>query len=105
MRMVNAINKDSFGGTRAITCNTCHRGDQRPKPVPSLTIQHSAPEEDPNDIDSFPASGMPSADGDDTSPRHMVRTCHKRSSKCARTTRISQSVNGTAWYATAWSLP
>ena len=62
LRMVNAINKDSFGGTRAITCNTCHRGDQRPKPVPSLTIQYSAPEEDPNDVDSFPASGMPSAD-------------------------------------------
>jgi photosynthetic reaction center cytochrome c subunit len=62
LRMVTAINKDNFGGTRTITCNTCHRGDQRPKPVPSLTIQYSAPAEDPNDIDSFPASGMPSAD-------------------------------------------
>jgi hypothetical protein len=62
LRMVTALNKDSFGGTRTITCNTCHRGDQRPKPVPSLTIQYSAPAEDPNDIDSFPASGMPSAD-------------------------------------------
>ena len=30
--------------------------------MPSLTIQYSAPVEDPNDIDSFPASGMPSAD-------------------------------------------
>jgi len=62
VRMVNALNKESFGGARTITCNTCHRGDQRPKPVPSLTIQYSAPAEDPNDIDSFPASGMPSAD-------------------------------------------
>src|SRR3954469_793976 len=62
VRMVNTINKESFGATRTITCNTCHRGDQRPKPVPSLTIQYSAPAEDPNDIDSFPASGMPSAD-------------------------------------------
>jgi hypothetical protein len=62
VRMVNAINKDSFGGTRTITCNTCHRGDQHPKPVPSLTLQYSTPAEDPNDIDSFPASGMPSAD-------------------------------------------
>ena len=62
MRMVNTINKDSFGGARTITCNTCHRGDQRPKPVPSLTIQYSTPAEDPNDIDSFPASGMPSPD-------------------------------------------
>jgi photosynthetic reaction center cytochrome c subunit len=62
VRMVNAINKESFGGMRTITCNSCHRGDQRPKPVPSLTIQYSAPAEDPNDIDSFPASGMPSPD-------------------------------------------
>jgi len=62
VRMVTTINKESFGGTRTITCNTCHRGDQRPKPVPSLTIQYSTPAEDPNDIDSFPASGMPSPD-------------------------------------------
>jgi photosynthetic reaction center cytochrome c subunit len=62
LRMMNAINKDSFGGTRVITCNTCHRGDQRPKPVPSLAIQYSAPVEDPNDIDSFPSTGLPSAD-------------------------------------------
>ena len=62
VRMVAAINKDNFGSTRTITCNTCHRGDQRPKPVPSLTIQYSPPTEDANDIDSFPASGMPSPD-------------------------------------------
>ena len=62
LRMVNAVNKDSFGGTRTITCNTCHRGDQRPKSVPSLTIQYSAPAEDPNDVDTFPATGMPSPD-------------------------------------------
>lgn len=62
LRMMNAINKDSFGGARVVTCNTCHRGDQRPKPVPSLTIQYSAPAEDPNDVDTFPATGMPSPD-------------------------------------------
>jgi photosynthetic reaction center cytochrome c subunit len=62
LRMMNAINKDNFGGTRAITCNTCHRGDQRPKSVPSLTIQYSPPTEDANDVESFPATGMPSAD-------------------------------------------
>ena len=62
LRMMNAINKENFGGVRAITCNTCHRGDQRPKPVPSLAIQYSAPAEDPNDVDTFPATGMPSPD-------------------------------------------
>ena len=29
LRIVNTINKDSFGGARSITCYTCHRGDQR----------------------------------------------------------------------------
>jgi photosynthetic reaction center cytochrome c subunit len=62
VRMMNALNKDSFGGTRTITCNTCHRGDQKPKPVPSLAIQYSAPVEDPDDVASFPSSGVPSAD-------------------------------------------
>src|SRR5436190_7414360 len=61
VRMVTAINKDNFGSTRTITCNTCHRGDQHPRPVPSLTIQYSPPAEDANDVESFPATGMPSA--------------------------------------------
>ena len=29
LRMVNALNKDNFGGTPTITCYTCHHGDQR----------------------------------------------------------------------------
>jgi hypothetical protein len=61
VRMVAAINRDNFGSARTITCNTCHRGDQHPKPVPSLTIQYSPPAEDANEVDSFPATGMPSA--------------------------------------------
>ena len=61
LRMVTAINRDNFGGTRTITCNTCHRGDQHPKPVPSLTIQYSPPAEDANDVESFPSTGMPPA--------------------------------------------
>ena len=34
LRMMNAINKENFGGARVITCNTCHRGDQRPRAAP-----------------------------------------------------------------------
>ena len=60
--MVNAINKEHFKGVRAVTCYTCHHGDQRPKVVPSLLIQYSAPVEDPNEIDVFSNSGNPSAD-------------------------------------------
>src|SRR5438128_1122717 len=62
MLMVNAINKDNFRGVRSVTCYTCHRGDQRPRVVPSLTVQYSAPVEDPNEIEIFPNTGGPSAD-------------------------------------------
>ena len=60
LRIVNAINKDSFGGARAITCYTCHRGDQRPRVVPNLAVQYSAPAEDPNEIEAFKTPGLPS---------------------------------------------
>ena len=60
--MVTAINKDNFKGVRAVTCYTCHQGDRRPKQIPSLVVQYSAPFEDPNEIDSFPNNGSPSAD-------------------------------------------
>src|SRR5437879_12295122 len=62
MNMVNTINKDNFKGVRAVTCYTCHHGDRRPKQIPSLIVQYSAPLEDPNEIDIFPNSGGPTAD-------------------------------------------
>jgi len=61
--MVNAINKDNFGGRRAVTCYSCHRGGDRPKVIPSLAEQYSTPTEDPNEIEivaGLPAG--PSAD-------------------------------------------
>ena len=61
-QMVNAINKENFKGVRSVTCYTCHRGDLRPKMVPSLALQYGTPVEDPNEIEIFPASGQPSAD-------------------------------------------
>lgn len=60
--MVGAINKTNFGGARALTCYTCHRGDQRPKVVPSLAAQYGPPLEDPNEIEIIPQTGVPSAD-------------------------------------------
>jgi photosynthetic reaction center cytochrome c subunit len=49
--MVNAINKSSFGGRRALTCYSCHRGAEHPKVVPSLADQYTVPVEDPNEIE------------------------------------------------------
>src|SRR6266481_5111997 len=51
IQMVNALNKDNFRGVRAVTCSTCHRGDLRPKVVPSLVVQYSAPSDDPNEVE------------------------------------------------------
>src|SRR4026207_2308080 len=59
--MVAAMNKGNFGGARALTCYTCHRGDQRPKVVPSLTLQYGPPLEDPNEIEIVARTGLPSA--------------------------------------------
>src|SRR5271165_4239972 len=49
--MVNAINKNNFGGRRALTCYSCHRGAERPKVVPSLADQYTVPVEDPDEIE------------------------------------------------------
>src|SRR5437870_4850082 len=62
IQMVNALNKDNFRGVRAVTCYTCHRGDLRPKVVPSLIVQYSAPSDDPNEVEIPPDSkGSPDA--------------------------------------------
>jgi hypothetical protein len=48
--MVNAINKNNFGGARFVTCWTCHRGTQLPTVIPSLLEQYSPPPpDDPNE--------------------------------------------------------
>jgi len=55
--MVNALNRGSFGGTPAVTCYTCHRGSAKPKVIPSLAAQYSAPpDEDPDEIEPHPAA-------------------------------------------------
>src|SRR5215471_3452754 len=60
--MVADMNRNNFGGARALTCYTCHRGDQRPKVVPSLALQYGPPLEDPNEIEVIPRTGVPAAD-------------------------------------------
>jgi outer membrane lipoprotein-sorting protein len=62
MLMVNALNKDNFGGVRSVTCYTCHRGDLRPKILPNLAAQYAAYMDDPNEPIMLPASAEPSVD-------------------------------------------
>jgi photosynthetic reaction center cytochrome c subunit len=42
MAMTAAINKNSFGGRLQVTCNTCHRGSERPVNVPAV-LESDAP--------------------------------------------------------------
>ena len=61
--MVNALNKNNFGGKRALTCYSCHRGAEHPKVIPSLADQYGLPAEDPNDVEIVKdAPQGPSAD-------------------------------------------
>jgi photosynthetic reaction center cytochrome c subunit len=59
--MVKAINTTHFGGARIVTCNSCHNGEIRPQPVPSLLKQYSLPIEDPNIVEIVPGTTSPSA--------------------------------------------
>ena len=46
--MMQAINKQFFGGAPRVTCFTCHHGNQSPRSDPNIALQYSTPEEDPN---------------------------------------------------------
>jgi hypothetical protein len=62
MVMVNTINKMNFGGRQVVTCNTCHRGVNRPNVMPSLALLYSSPPP-PEPGDPFrQAEGQPPAD-------------------------------------------
>ena len=61
--MVNTINKNNFGGRPTITCYSCHHGNEKPKPIPSLALQYGTPEEDPNEIEvPVPSVAGPTVD-------------------------------------------
>jgi outer membrane lipoprotein-sorting protein len=51
IQMVNAINRNNFGGRPVVTCYSCHHGSERPKAIPSLAEQYGVPAEDPNEIE------------------------------------------------------
>jgi len=54
IRMVDEMNRANFGGRRALTCYTCHRGTQVPETIPSLMEQYNVPPEDANRIEIVP---------------------------------------------------
>ena len=51
MVMVDALNRTYFGGTRKVTCYSCHRNGEVPKVTPTLAEQYATPlPEDPDEI-------------------------------------------------------
>lgn len=62
MRMMFAINKNSFDGEREVTCNTCHRGSPHPQAIPAIMTEAPKPEtmEAMHEHNDNPAS-LPSA--------------------------------------------
>ena len=59
--MMNALNKQYFGGRPRVTCFTCHGGSQSPKSEPDIALQYGPPVEDPN-ARAFPVDSRFSAD-------------------------------------------
>ena len=52
--MMQAINKQYFGGQPRMSCFTCHRGQDRPGNIPSLALQYGELMDDPNAMTIFP---------------------------------------------------
>lgn len=59
--MVNALNKQYFGGQTRVTCFTCHQGSNAPSSDPNLMLQYGTPIEDPN-VRDFPTDTRITAD-------------------------------------------
>jgi len=59
MRMMYAINKNYFDGTREVTCYSCHRGMPRPNGVPAVAV--GSPPPGRADVIGLPTD-LPSAD-------------------------------------------
>jgi photosynthetic reaction center cytochrome c subunit len=65
IQMVNALNRESFGGRQVVTCWTCHRGTPSPAITPSIdTIYATEPVIVPPDIlpTAQPSSAPPTVD-------------------------------------------
>lgn len=60
--MVDSLNRANFGGRQVITCNTCHRGTNKPNVMPSLDALYGPPAADEPGDPFVPAPGGPSAE-------------------------------------------
>jgi photosynthetic reaction center cytochrome c subunit len=62
VQMVNAINRDNFGGRQVVTCWTCHRGSQRPSATPAIDLIYGEPVLYPLDVLPAAQDNQPGVD-------------------------------------------
>ena len=55
--MVNAINRNYFGGQKRVSCATCHANSSAPDNVPNMAIQYGDPLDNPNSMQFVVATG------------------------------------------------
>ena len=60
--IMQAINKNYFGGRQVVTCFSCHRGGDHPKTTPDLGAIYGNPPEDDLDDAVAPDKDQPTAD-------------------------------------------
>jgi hypothetical protein len=84
--MVNTINKSNFGGRPVVTCYSCHHGNERPKQIPSLTVQYGTPEEDPNEVE-VPPQPVPGPSADQILEKFIAASAGKNSDQAGYVVR------------------
>jgi photosynthetic reaction center cytochrome c subunit len=62
VQMVNALNRDNFGGRQVVTCWTCHRGSQKPSATPPIDMIYGEPVLYPLDVLPAAQDNQPSVD-------------------------------------------
>jgi outer membrane lipoprotein-sorting protein len=60
--MMNALNRQYFGGQQRVTCFTCHNGDPQPERSPSLRLQYGELVNDPSSFKFYPDVAAPPAE-------------------------------------------
>jgi len=69
--MMNAINRNYFGGQKRVTCATCHSNTSAPENVPNLAIQYGDPVENPDSMQFVVAAGSNPAQIDQVFAKYL----------------------------------
>jgi outer membrane lipoprotein-sorting protein len=68
IEMTAMINKNSFNGRQQVTCNTCHRGSERPVAIPPVLESDPTPRTEA----ARPAAGTPQPTAEDVIAKYVT---------------------------------